>query len=85
MQSMSDTAMMVMAIFKKHHVGKNGFITAYQLADEKELMGISEADRREAMNELLLEKFLSYKAGRLILTEKGYNYLDSENGKGIRG
>jgi Mn-dependent DtxR family transcriptional regulator len=85
MQNISETAMMVMAIFKRNRVGKNGFITTYQLSDEKELMGISEADRREAINELLMEKFLSYKAGQLILTEKGYNYLDSENGKGIRG
>jgi len=84
MQNISDMAMIVMAIFKKHNIDQNGFITTYQLSDEKELMSISEEDRREAIEELLMEKFLSYKKGQLILTEKGYNYLFSENGKRIR-
>jgi len=84
MHNISDMAMIVMAIFKKHNVEKNGFITTYQLSDEKELMSITEEDRREAIEELLMEKYLAYKTGQLILTEKGYNYLYSENGKSIR-
>lgn len=84
MQNISDTAMVVMAVFKKHNIEKNGFMTTYQLSDEKEFMSIPEEDRREAIEELLMEKFLSYKTGQLILTEKGYNYLYSENGKRIR-
>jgi hypothetical protein len=83
MQNISETAMIVMALFKKRNIEKNGFITTYQLSDEKEFMSIPEGDRRGAVEELLLENFLSYRTGQLILTEKGYNFLYSEDGKRI--
>ncbi len=84
MQNVSDKAMIVMAIFKKHNIGKNGFMTTYQLSEEKEFMSILEDERKEAVEELLMGNFLSYKTGQLILTEKGYNYLYSEDGKRLR-
>ena len=76
MEALSETAKLIMDVFKYGKVGKNGSLLAQILLNKKNGWNRDNQDNfNQALKELEGARYIREGKNGLILTEKGYNYL----------
>jgi hypothetical protein len=76
MEALSETAKLIMDVFKDFKVGKNGSLLAQILLNKKNRWNRDDQDNfGQALKELEGAGYIREGKIGLILTEKGYNYL----------